>query len=91
MTCRINSDNDRCRTHRTPVEFMHFCEVDGPTCKLECPHPACHVVRSRRVQVPPFGARLIAYCSLCGEKSTKPGDAEDVSLWGTAHLKAVAK
>lgn len=90
MTCHINSD-DRCQ-HGIPVESvdMHDCPHDGFVCH-PCVHPDCHQVKSRRVQVPPFGARLIAYCTLCGEKSTKPGDAEDVRIWETAHLAAVAK
>lgn len=90
MSCRINSDTDRCKTHRTPVEHMHFCIHDGLTCNVDCPHPACHNVTFTKRRRPHLDTQHRAVCTLCHRASTWT-DLDGAREWETAHMKAVAK
>lgn len=91
MTCRINSDTDRCRSHRTPVEHMHFCEHDGPTCVLECPHPSCHRVEAKYKRDTFLGVKWFSRCSLCGEKGPDEVSKDEALAWEQMHHEAVTQ
>lgn len=86
MTCRINSDTDRCRTHHTPVEHMHECPHDGLVCM--CGHPSCHTVKSRKVPGPL--SKLLPVCALCGPVSGAT-DADGIKEARAKHHQEVTR
>lgn len=84
MACRVGGD-DRCRTHHTPVEHMHFCPNDGPTCG-PCSNADCHQVTTevrRRAHLDPQH-RAICHLYPCG-KSSPWTDLYGAREWETRH------